>query len=162
MGTDEGRRKSKQQTTLSLVYNITADDVETPKNEKEGGKRGKTINENTRKRDESVKFRTNAKFRAFVCAVPVRDTLEDLLESKLRHFRGPYLVAISLRGGCVHVFRYQCLSLYIADLQFDVERDASRKVPRTDASWFLVSPCWCRLGPSTLSLLDVLRSNLQS
>ena len=74
MGTDEDRTKTKQQTTLSLVYNITADDVETPKNEKGGEKRGKTINENIRKSDESAKFRTHAKCRAFVCAVPVRDT----------------------------------------------------------------------------------------
>ena len=80
---------------------------------------------------------------------------------KGRHFRGLYLVAISLRGGCVHLFKYQCMSLYIADLQFHVERDASRKVLRT-ASWFLVSPCWCRLSPSTLSLLDALQTKLQS
>ena len=64
MGTDEGRTKRKQQTALSLVYNITADDVETPKNGKGAEKRGKTINDNIRKRDESAEFCTHAKFRA--------------------------------------------------------------------------------------------------
>ena len=65
MGTYEGRTKRKQQTVLSLVYNITtADDMETPKNGKGAEKRGKTINENIRKRDESAEFRTHAKFRA--------------------------------------------------------------------------------------------------
>ena len=81
METNENETKTKPRTTLSLVYNITADDVETPKNKRGGQKRGITTNyENIRKRDENAKFSKHAKYRASVRAMPVRDTSEDLLD----------------------------------------------------------------------------------